>query len=213
MELGRKMGRRSNQAEPGNGSVRHRLLTAATELFTQKGYSATTVREIVATAGVTKPTLYYYFRNKEGIYVELMQEGFSKLDNLLATSLGDRGSASQKLLRLCDRIYSLFMENIKLVRVMYAIYYGPHQGAPFFDFDAYHLKFQEAVRRLIEEGIRRGEFCKGDAGEMSWAIIGAINAAMEVHLGHTELELGREGLARVLKLIFHGISAKRGRRK
>jgi len=31
------------------------------------------VREIVAAAGVTKPVLYYYFRNKEGIYLELMQ--------------------------------------------------------------------------------------------------------------------------------------------
>jgi AcrR family transcriptional regulator len=207
------MARRSTKTDSGNGSVRQRLLGGATELFTQKGYAATTVREIVATAGVTKPALYYYFKNKEGIYVELMQEGFSKLDDLLATSLGDQGSATEKLLRLCDRVYSLFMENIKLVRVMYAIYYGPHQGAPFFDFDAYHLKFQEAIRRLIEEGMRRGEFCKGDAGEMSWAIIGAINVAMEVHLGHTELELGREGLARVLKLIFHGISAKRGRQK
>ncbi len=204
------MARRSTKIDSRNGSVRERLLEGATELFTQKGYAATTVREIVATAGVTKPALYYYFKNKEGIYMELMQGGFSKLDELLATSFGDQESATEKLLRLCDRAYSLFMENIKLVRVMYAIYYGPHQGAPFFDFDAYHLKFQEAIRRLIEEGIRKGELRKGDSGDMSWAIIGAINVAMEVHLGHTEFELGREGLARVLKFIFHGISAKRG---
>ncbi len=75
------------------------------------------------------------------------------------------------------------------------------------------MKFQEAVRRLIEEGIRKGEFRKGNPDDMTWAVIGAINVAMEVHLGHPELQLGREGLARVLKIIFQGISAEKGRRK
>jgi AcrR family transcriptional regulator len=207
------MGRKRNQTEPGNGSVRQRLLEGAAELFTQKGYASTSVREIVAAAGVTKPVLYYYFRSKEGIYLELMQESFGRMDDLLAGSREDQGTVTQRVLRLCDRLYSLFMEHVKVVRVMYAIFYGPHQGAPFFDFDAYHMKFREAIQTLIEEGIRKGEFRKGNPEEMAWAIIGAINVAMEVHLTHPEWALGSEGLARVLKLIFQGISVEKGRRK
>ena len=207
------MGRKKDQTEPGDGSVRQRLLEGAAELFTQKGYASTTVREIVAAAGVTKPVLYYYFRNKEGIYLELMRGSFAKMDDLLAGSREDRATVTQTVLGFCDRVYSLFMEHVKVARVMYAIYYGPHQGAPFFDFDAYHRKFREAVRRLIEEGIRKGEFRKGNPEEMAWAIIGAINVAMEMHLTHPEWALGREGLARVLKVIFQGISVEKGRRK
>ena len=213
MNRGKRTGGRKSPPGPANGSVRQRLLDSATDLFTQRGYAAATVREIVGAAGVTKPVLYYYFRNKEGIYLELMRQAFTRLDELIAASMGDRGSATQKLLRLCDRVYTLFMENVKLARVMYSIYYGPHQGAPFFDFDAYHLKFQEAVRGLIQEGIRKGEFKRGNPEDMTWAILGAINVAMEVHLGHVELALGREGLARVLRLVFQGISVKKGRRK
>ncbi len=213
MNRGKRTAERKTPPEPENGSVRQRLLAAATDLFTQRGYAASTVREIVGAAGVTKPVLYYYFRNKEGIYLELMRGAFAKLDDLITDSVADRGSATQKLLRLCDRTYTLFMENVKVARVMYSIYYGPHQGAPFFDFDAYHLKFQKAVRGLIQEGIRKGEFRKGNPEDMTWAILGAINVAMEVHLGHIDLELGRDGLARVLNLIFQGISAEKGRRK
>jgi TetR/AcrR family transcriptional regulator len=207
------MGRKKNPAESVNGSVRQRLLEGAAELFTQKGYAATTVREIVAAAGVTKPVLYYYFRNKEGIYLELMRGSFAKMDDLLAGSREDLGTVTQRVLRLCDRLYSLFMEHVKVARVMYAIYYGPHQGAPFFDFDAYHNKFREALQRLMEEGIRQGEFRKGNPEEMAWAIIGAVNVAMEVHLTHSEWALGSEGLARVLGLIFQGISVKKGKGK
>ena len=213
MNRGKREAGRKSRPQPENGSVRQRLLAAATDLFTRRGYAASTVREIVGAAGVTKPVLYYYFRNKEGIYLELMRGAFARLDELITDSAGDGGSATQKLLRLCDRTYTLFMENVKVARVMYSIYYGPHQGAPFFDFDAYHLKFQEAVRGLIQEGIRKGEFKRGNSEDMTWAILGAINVAMEVHLGHIELELGREGLARVLKVIFQGISAEKGRRK
>jgi len=203
------MARAENLAQRENGPVRQKLLAGAIELFTRRGYAATTVREIVAAAGVSKPVLYYYFGSKEGIYLQLMREAFSKMDELLESSFRFKGSAIAKLLHLCDRTYYLFIENIKVVRVMYAIYYGPPQGAPFFDFEAYHLKFQKAIQQLVEEGIRQGEFRKGNPADMTWTILGAINVALELELGHPDFALGRQGLARVLKLILQGISRRR----
>jgi AcrR family transcriptional regulator len=199
------MKKKETEEPSSKESVRQRLLAAATNLFARKGYAATTVREIVDSARVTKPVLYYYFQNKEGIYLELMRQTFSKVDYLVDFSRGEKGNTREKLLRFCDQAFSLFMENIEAIRVMYAIYYGPHQGAPFFDFNAYHLKFQEAIRTLVDEGVRKGEFRKGEAKNMTWAILGAVNVAMEVQLGHPEMGLGREELAKVLNLIFRGI--------
>jgi AcrR family transcriptional regulator len=194
-------------------AVRQRLLSCATGLFTQKGYTATTVREIVAAAGVTKPVLYYYFRNKEGIYLELTREAFAKFDGLLDALRDQEGSATKRLLRLSDQVFSLFMEHLQVVRLMYSIYYGPPQGAPFFDFDTYHLKFQDAVKQLVREGIQKGEFLKGNAENMMWAILGAVNVAMEVRLCHPEMQMERKTLARILKLIFEGISTRRAKQE
>ena len=206
------MKKKEIQDKSSKETVRQRLLAAATDLFARKGYAATTVREIVASARVTKPVLYYYFQNKEGIYLELMRQTFSNVDYLVDFSRGEKGSTREKLLRFCDQAFSLFMQNIEAIRVMYAIYYGPHQGAPFFDFDAYHLKFQEGIRRLVEEGIRKGDLRKGDSEDITWAILGAVNVVMEVQLGHPEMGLGSEGLARVLNLIFQGLSKKEGKK-
>lgn len=203
-------GRISKSSE---AAVRQRLLSCAIGLFTQKGYTATTVREIVAAAGVTKPALYYYFRNKEGIYLELTREAFAKFDGLLDALRGQEGSATKRLLRLSDQVFSLFMEHLEVVRLMYSIYYGPPQGAPFFDFDTYHLKFQDAIKQLVREGIQKGEFLKGNAENMMWAILGAINVAMEVRLCHPEMGMERKTLARILKLIFEGISTRRAKQE
>jgi len=195
-------------SKPADTNVRQRLLSCATQVFTRKGYTATTVREIVEATGVTKPVLYYYFRNKEGIYLELIRGAFAKFDALLDTSRGWQGSATERLLHLSDQTFSLFMENIEVARLMYSIYYGPPQGAPFFDFDAYHIKFQDAIREFVKEGIRKKEFYKGNAENMMWAIIGAINVAMEVQLCHPDMGIERKRLAGILKLIFQGISTQ-----
>ena len=188
---------------------RQRLLDAAAELFNSKGYAATTVREIVKAAGVTKPVLYYYFKNKEGIFLELMRETYVKFNELVDSVRSEKGNPREKLERFIDQSFCLFLEEIKTVRLMYSLYYGPHQGAPFFDFDIYHRKYQEVIRGLVEEGIRRKEFRGENLEDMTWAIIGTLNVVMEVELGHPEISLGREGLSRLLKLIFQGLSSER----
>jgi len=192
-------------------AVRDRLLAGAAELFTRKGYNGTTVREIVAFAGVTKPVLYYYFRNKEGIYIELIRGAFAKFDALLDEIGREQGKATERLIRFSDRVFALFMENIKVARLMYSIYYGPPQGAPFFDFDAVHLRLQEVVRSLIRKGIRQEELPKGNIEDRVWIILGVVNIAMEVNLSHPEKAIDRKGFVRILNLIFRGFQQE-GRR-
>lgn len=197
---------RNRRAGGQDVAARERLLSSAIALFNRKGYAATTVREIVADAGVTKPVLYYYFRNKEGIFLEIMRGAWVQFEALLEAVAGGQESARDRLLRLADRIFALFMEHIEVARLMYAVYYGPSQGAPFFDFDPYHRRFQEAVRAMVEDGVRAGEFRKGNADDMAWAIIGAVNVAMELQLCHPEEGIGAPGLARVLDVIFTGVA-------
>ncbi len=191
------------------GEVRKRLLAGATGLFASKGYAAATVREIVERAGVTKPVLYYYFGSKEGIYLDLMREPFSKFAELVEEALLPAGSARERLFRLCLRAYDIFVENLDAARVMYSIYYGPPQGAPFVDFDAYHHRFQEAVLQVLREGIRDGEFRQVDLHDAMWAVIGPVNVAMEVELCHPKQSLGRDGVRRVLELVLEGIAPDR----
>jgi TetR/AcrR family transcriptional regulator len=186
--------------------VRQRLLASATELFARKGYAAASVREIVTAAGVTPPVLYYYFQSKEGIFLELMRDAWARFDAVLAEALGEEGSAPEKILRLSERILALFREKIDAARVMYAMLYGPPQGAPFFDFDAYHAKFRGAILDLVESGIAEGNLGPGPKSAMMWVIVGAVNIAMEVELCHPELSLGVEGLREVLALVLRGMA-------
>src|SRR5438270_117404 len=51
----------------------HRLLEAAGEVFAAKGYRATTVREVCRRAGANVAAINYHFRDKEGLYAEVLR--------------------------------------------------------------------------------------------------------------------------------------------
>lgn len=193
-------------------SARERLLQAATRLFTSKGYAATTVREIVADACVTKPVLYYYFGSKEGIYLELLRGPFTEFEAIVAGQKCDKGDAIACLLSFADRVFSLFLDHLDVGRLMYSIYYGPPQGAPFFDFDAYHLRLEQAIAELIADGVREGEIREGNVREMTLVVLGTISVAMEFCLCQPEASVDRYTLARLLHLVFEGLATSPERR-
>ena len=150
------MAKTKDTDESEGQAVRQRLLQAALDLFTEKGYASTSVREIVDAAGVTKPVLYYYFKSKEGIYLELFREPFAFFSQILEDARHGEGGVRARVVRLFDRIFALFVARLKVARLMYSIYYGPPQGAPFFDFEGFHLKMQGGYRAYRERGDRKG---------------------------------------------------------
>lgn len=202
-------------AEPGlkalaGKDVRERLIIAAVRLFATKGYAATSVREIVEAAGVTKPVLYYYFRNKEGVLHAIMQEAVAVHRAVLEKVRRGNGTASERILQLAERVYTLVIENPLAVRTLDAVYYGPREGAPEIDFKPLHGEFDDFVRDLVEEGVADGEFPPGDIDDMVLAILGGFIVAKtsisERCLGGEPLR--PEDLRRIMQIIIDGIRTR-----
>lgn len=155
-------------------AVRERLLEAAIGLFARKGYHATSVREIVEAAGVTKPVLYYWFRSKDGVFHELMALAVAAHREVTESVRAHGGTAAERILVLGERVMDLVRENAEVVRVFDAVYYGPREGAPEVDFDPLYGEFHRFLRALVEEGVRTGEFHDGDIEAMHSALLGAF---------------------------------------
>ena len=66
------------------------LLAAAIPLFGSQGYDATTTFEFSTAAGVTEPVIYHHFKNKDGLFTQILvntfEEYFSRLDALKKTA-------------------------------------------------------------------------------------------------------------------------------
>ncbi len=190
-------------------NIREHLVDVAIELFASRGYAATSVREIVERARVSKPVLYYHFGSKEGLYLEIMRRLERTLEETVASRDAGGGTARHRIRRLCLDIYDAFSENTAAVRFLNAVFWGPPQGTPDFDVDSLYEPLVAAFRTLVDEGVARGEFRQGAAPDLSFALLGALSFAMDFHLAHPDQSPARDGLARVLDLILSGASAPR----
>jgi TetR/AcrR family transcriptional regulator len=189
--------------------ARERLLAAALKVFTAKGYAAATIRELVDEACVTKPVLYYYYGNKEGLFLELLKTQFANIESVFIYYQNRDGNARKRFMELFEKVSLFVLENRDFIRLMHSIYYGPPQGAPFFDCDAYYGRFHAFITQFVKEAIKNGEFRKGNAADMAWIIMGAVQIAMEDQISFKKVnELDWKVLKRLLNLIFDGMAAK-----
>lgn len=192
---------------PGSDDLhtRERLLRAAVHVFERKGYAAASVREIVARAGVTKPVLYYHFGSKEGLLVEVLYEGARRFADAMAGAVERPGTTRERLVSLGEDLYALFQENLPAVRLAHALFLGPAEGVPRFDFTTFDHSLQGALRRIVEDGLAAGEVHPARPDDVALALSGVIGscAARQLHPGFDPVRV--EDLRRILDMVLDGI--------
>src|SRR5512140_1983838 len=111
-------------AESSELSVEQRLLDAAVQLFTERGYTATSVREIVERAGVTKPALYYRFASKESLYLAILNDLARYADEVIVRSRPAGGPVRERLEKFLVGMFEAFEEKRASVRLINAVFWG-----------------------------------------------------------------------------------------
>ncbi|HEX7486885.1 MAG TPA: TetR/AcrR family transcriptional regulator [Vicinamibacterales bacterium] len=190
--------------------TRGRLLRAAVCVFDRKGYAAASVREIVEMAGVTKPALYYHFGSKERLLTTVLEEASREFTRTMERAISRPGMARDRLFALCADLHGLFQEHVPVVRVAHAVFFGPVEGVPPFDFAAFDRQLERAVRRIVEDGQAAGEIAPdalpSDVALVIMGIIGVF-ATRQIHYGSEPI--GPDTLQRLLGLLFDGVLGKR----
>src|SRR4029450_3765131 len=78
------MPKRHTAKEPA-GSTREAILAAAERIVSRGGEEALSIRELCARVGVTAPTIYHHFGDKDGLVAEVVDACFAEFDHALAT--------------------------------------------------------------------------------------------------------------------------------
>lgn len=201
--------RRTETIDAGGG--RERLIEAAMRLFASKGYAATSVRDIVSAAGVTAPSLYHHFGNKEGLFLAIMRANRSRVEAARQEALGSGGSAAVRLLRLSRTEVVLRREFADFAWAVVRIVSEPKKAAPRFDFQALTLEKIRHFEQLVEEGMASGEFRPCAPRHVALTLVGAIEIVSRAHLfdsGADGSDLALEGMVAV---VLSGITASRAR--
>lgn len=85
-------------------TLRERIVDVASDLFQARGINSTGVDTIVAEAGIAKMTLYKYFRSKEELILEVLNQRQAEFRRWLNERLGADGVPAERMMHLFDLI-------------------------------------------------------------------------------------------------------------
>ncbi|MFH1134823.1 MAG: TetR/AcrR family transcriptional regulator [Pseudomonadota bacterium] len=191
--------------------ARGRILEAGISMFADKGYVATSVREIVLAAGVTKPVLYYYFGSKEGLFRDIVQGAVQRQVEIIEAMRRSEGTFPERLCNLFAAVMKDAQENRALLGMIHGIIFGPKQGKPDYDFGVFHQRLALAVKALYVEGVDQGEAGAADPEVVVQIILALINHAIHLDFafnGQTRPSLPLEMLRLALRGLIQGDDKK-----
>ena len=154
--------------------TKSKIFLTAAHLFAHKGYNGVSMREISEKSGVSKPTIYYYFQNKEKIYSELLEEGINLASENLVKIKDSDLSAPQKLMEILNFRFQTSIDHPDFSRFFLSLYSSQGQF-PFVEKYRHKMHVHRAiVRKVIDQGIKNKDLNADLDVELFIDIIGSI---------------------------------------
>ena len=133
------------------------ILSAAKDLFAQKGYFKTTYADIARHAGVNQATVYRAFKTKENIFRQLLEEEYHFITQETYNAYSAEESTPQKLKKIITTNFTLTTRS-KLLKYILHDEYSQFRSV----FNTKEKKAFEEIRAIIQEGMEKGEIKKED---------------------------------------------------
>jgi AcrR family transcriptional regulator len=124
-----------------NNANAEKILRVGVHLMAKKGYHATSTREIVEAAGVTKPMLYYYFGSKEGLCLAAIRRFSEQFFNILRAVINAEGDPKELLVDYIWAIFQIMQERRDEWLFFMSLCFGTDRE-----------RFLEGVKEIREEG-------------------------------------------------------------
>ncbi len=181
--------------------------------FAQHGYAATSVQQIVKTARVSKPALYYYFADKADLFLAVVDAAHDERYRLIQAAAERGRTVGEKLEEIVAGVFEYAQRNRELMRLTFATAFANSADVP----GQSHCRAKgrrnfDFVSSLIRTGQATGELRRDFAAdELAMGIYGQVNSYVMVGLLVPDCPLNRDSARQIVRLFLHGASNTAGR--
>ncbi len=164
---------RTRTQQTRSDQTRSAILAAAEKEFARSGLAGARTDAIATAAGVNKALLYYYFKSKEALFGAVIEDHFKAFnERALPILLGD-GPARSLLLKYVAMHFDFISERHRHASLHQQLMMGGGGHLKRL-VPKYFTPRSEALQKLLERGIRSGEFRKVDRFHTAASIVGLI---------------------------------------
>jgi AcrR family transcriptional regulator len=150
------------------------VLQTAVQMFIEKGYRQTSLDDVAKRLKITKPVLYYYFHNKEEIYLECYRRGIAMTQKSLERIQSHQGSGLEKVAGFIQTYTVIIAKDFGrfLVRQDDRELSAKAQA----EVRAEKRKIDQSLRSFIQEGVNDGSIRQCSIRLTSFSLAGAIHS-------------------------------------
>ena len=195
--------------------TKERILEAALEMFSQKGYAGTNIRELSASLGLVKSGIYKHYESKKAIWNALLDQMIAYYDERFGSSdhLPPVPESLEDLTRLTMRMVNVTVsdEKISMTRKMLTLEQFRDPRARELATKHFLTGLTDMFTQIFAGMMETGLFKKDDPAVLAFAYTAPISAL--IHLCDREPEKTDEAMARIEAFSRHftGVYAEAGR--
>ena len=190
---------------------RTQILNAAEKVFNRFGFNKATMDDIVAESGLSKGTLYWYYKSKDALILALLDRIFvgelSHYEKLIVAE----GTASERLKILMQSVAQEMSRLKHLLPLLFEfVALAARRKSVRETLGGYYRRYHRLLSQILQQGIDTGEFVDIDADEAALAIIGlGEGLAMLCFVDPDWVDLGNVGELPVKLLLDRFRSSER----
>jgi AcrR family transcriptional regulator len=193
-----------------DNQTRQGILKAALKQFAECGYPGASVQKIVDEAKVTKPTLYYYFKSKAGLYQALLDWAYNERYRLMQEAIEGTKTLAEQLEAILTSMFEFLKENRGLMRIAFATAFAaPGELPPNLNYLEKGQRNFDLVFALIKEAQARGEVTQEfSTDELTRGIYGMFNLYVMGYIVDPRMQLDDERAERIVELFLRGAGVR-----
>ncbi|MCX7839424.1 MAG: TetR/AcrR family transcriptional regulator [Anaerolineae bacterium] len=191
-----------------DSATKAHILKQAERLFAKRGYSGVSMREIAQAAQMTKANLYYYFRDKESLYVQVLEQDMIALIEALEQASQQGHTCHEKILRMTETFMSLVHSKNTLIQ-MTVRHFGGLEREIRGLVRRYRVQLMQPIERVLKEGVRRRELRALNTRLAALSLFGMMSIFLAPHLLELPLdEAESEIVPHTVELFMNGARAR-----
>ena len=171
-------GRRSNQERREQST--EQVLASALTLFVTRGYGATSIDDIAGDAGLTKGAVYFYFKGKAALLLELLDQSIALYQGIFTRMQGSNEPASRQLEMFVEWAAGVGVQNneLLLLPILMSLEFHGQDEAVEKALNHLYDQYHEEMERVVILGQETGEFNETLAPREEAAVLVAFTDGM-----------------------------------
>ena len=183
--------------------TKRKIFDTAMKLFSENGYTETSVEEITAVTGIAKGTLYYHFSKKEDILYFLIDEGMKLLKNSIEIKTAKVDTAVEKIKAIILIQIKIALKYESMITLVLSQMWGKKERNT--KCQECMFEYIDVIKKIVEEGMQKNELKKCDPEAVATSIFGLITSCLSYKIMKKNSENVNDVYETFSKTILEGI--------